>query len=102
MGQPAPLIDKLHRLMYLFQQNRISDVQQRFESWSLSNERSFKPLLQAVRELALRDKQSSERRLVEALATQLRMNRKTIVVANEMREVALFDSIEEVRHLQVN
>jgi hypothetical protein len=102
VGQPAPLIDKLHRLMHLFQQNRIADVQQRFESWSLSNERSFKPLLQAVRELALRDKQTSERRLVEALATQLRMNRKTIVVANEMREVALFDAIEDDTHLQVN
>lgn len=55
----------------------------------LSNDRAFKPLLQAVRELAVRDKQESERRLVEALATQLRMSRKMIVVANEMKEVSL-------------
>jgi putative DNA methylase len=102
VGQPAPLIDKLHRLMYLLQQNRIADVQQTFDTWSLSNERSFKPLLQAVRELALRDKQDSERRLVEALATQLHMNRKTIVVANEMKEVSLFDSIEDAGQIQVN
>ena len=90
-GEPAPLIDKLHRLMYLFSQNRAAEVQELFNSWSLSNERAFKPLLQAVRELAVRDKQDSERRLVEALATQLRMNKKTIIVANEMKEVALFD-----------
>jgi len=52
------------------------EVQQLFESWGLSNRKAFKPLLQAVRELAVRDKQDGERRLVEALATQLRMNRK--------------------------
>jgi len=68
----------------------------------LANERAFKPLLQAVRELAVRDKQDSERRLVEALATQLKMNRKTIVVANEMKEVPLFDSLENSNHEQVN
>jgi hypothetical protein len=101
-GNPAPLIDKLHRLMFLFQQNRAVEVQQQFEAWGLANERAFKPLLQAVRELAVRDKQDSERRLVEALATQLKMNRKTIVVANEMKEVPLFDSLENSNHEQVN
>ena len=101
-GEPAPLVDKLHRLMYLFQQNRTLEVQQLFESWGLSNERAFKPLLQAVRELAIRDRQDTERRLVEALATQLRMNKKTIIIANEMKEVALFDAIDEADKVQVN
>jgi putative DNA methylase len=101
-GSPAPLIDKLHRLMFLFQQKRTVEVQQLFESWGLSNERAFKPLLQAVRELAVRDKQDSERQIVEALATQLRMNRKTVVVANEMKEVPLFDSVEDIGQVQVN
>lgn len=94
-GNPSPLIDKLHRLMYLFQQNRAVEVQQRSDEWGLANERVFQPLLQAVRELAVRDKQDSERRLVEALASQLKMNRKTIVVANEMKEVPLFDSVDD-------
>ncbi len=93
-GQPAPLIDRLQRLMYLFQQNRASEVQQLFENWALSNERAFRPLLQAVRELALRDKKDGERRLVEALATQLRMNRKMVMVANEIKEVDLFEAVE--------
>jgi adenine-specific DNA methylase len=101
-GAPAPLIDKLHRLMYLFQQGRTLEVQQHFEAWGLSNEKAFKPLLQAVRELAVRDKQDGERRLVEALATQLRMNRKTVVVANEMKEVPLFDVIEDIGQVQIN
>ena len=101
-GNPSPLIDKLHRLMYLFQQNRAVEVQQRSDEWGLANERAFQPLLQAVRELAVRDKQDSERRLVEALASQLKMNRKTIVVANEMKEVPLFDSVEDVSLVQGN
>ena len=101
-GNPSPLIDKLHRLIFLFQQNRTLEVQQAFDDWALSNEKAFKPLLQAVRELAVRDKQDGERRLVEALATQLRMNRKTIVIANEMKEVPLFDALEDVGHVQIN
>jgi hypothetical protein len=98
----APLIDKLHRLMLLFQQNRTVEVQQFFEAWGLSNEKAFKPMLQAVRELAVRDKQDGERRLVEALATQLRMNRKTVIVDNEMKEVPLFDSLEDVGQVKIN
>jgi putative DNA methylase len=101
-GNVAPLIDKLHRLMFLFQRNRTIEVQHQFEAWGLGNDRAFKPLLQAVRELAVRDKQDSERRLVEALASQLRMNRKTIVVANEMKEVPLFDSVEDSSSVQAN
>jgi len=96
-SEPAPLIDKLHRLMYLFQQNSTAEVQELFNTWGLANERAFKPLLQAVRELAVRDKQDSERRFVEALATQLRMNRKTITVANETKEVPLFDDLEDLK-----
>jgi putative DNA methylase len=101
-SEPAPLVDRLHRLMHLFQQNRTTDVQSLFESWGLSNERAFRPLLQAVRELAVRDKQDSERRLVEALASQLRMNKKTIIVANEMKEVSLFEPINNTDQLPVN
>ena len=41
-------------------------------------------------------------RLVEALASQLKMNRKTILVANELKEVPLFDSLEDVNKEQVN
>ena len=78
------------------------DVQQLFEVWGISNDKAFKPLLQAVRELAVRDKQDGERRLVEALATQLRMNRKTVVVADEMKEVPLFDSVEDAGQMQVD
>ena len=51
---------------------------------------------------AVRDKQDSERRLVQALASQLKMNRKTIVVANEMKEVPLFDSVENSGLVQTN
>jgi hypothetical protein len=90
-GAPAPLIDRLHRLMLLFQQNRPGEVQQAFDAWGLSSERAFSPLLQAIRELALRDGKETERRLVEALATQLKMNRRVVIEENIVREVPLFD-----------
>jgi hypothetical protein len=77
-GMSPPLVDRLHRLMYLFYQNRAGEVQQTFDNWGLASERAFPPLLQAVRELALRDKDDTERRLVEALATQLKMGKRTI------------------------
>ena len=92
-GGPSPLIDRLHRLMTLFQQNRTYDVQQAFDAWGLSSERAFSPLLQAIRELAVRDGKDTERRLVEALATQLKMNRKVIIADNVVREAPLFEYI---------
>jgi len=101
-GNAAPLIDKLHRLMFLFKQNRAAEVQQNFEAWGLASEKAFKPLLQAVRELAVRDKQDPERRLVEALATQLRMNRKTVVAADGLKEVPLFDALENEEPIRTN
>jgi hypothetical protein len=82
-----------------FQPAKVGNIQ---PALTLSNDKAFKPLLQAMRELAVRDKQDGERRLVEALATQLRMNRKTIMVANEMKEVPLFDSVENIGQVLIN
>lgn len=90
-GMTAPLIDRLHRLMSLFQKNQTVEVQKLFDSWGLANERAFKPVLLAVRELASDQGQDTERRLVEALASQLKMNRKTVMVGQEIREEQLFD-----------
>jgi hypothetical protein len=89
------LIDRLHRLMALFQQNRTYEVQQAFDGWGLASERAFSPLLQAIRELAVRDGKDTERRLVEALATQLKMNRKVVIADNVVREAALFEYLPE-------
>ena len=89
-GEPAPLIDRLHRLVYLFQKNRAGDVQSSFDAWGLAGENAFGPLLQAVRELAARDGQDTERRMVEALATQLKMNRKVVIEDNRVHEAPLF------------
>jgi putative DNA methylase len=98
LNEPAPLIDRLHRLMFLLDQNRVSEMQQAFESWGLASERAFVPLLQAVRELAVRDKRDTERRLVEALATQLKMNRKVVVVDNLFQETQLFYDEKGIIH----
>lgn len=90
-GQPAPLIDRLHRLMFLLQQNRASEMQGAYDGWGLASDNAFKPMLQAVRELADRDGQEAECRIVEALNTQLLMNRRTVVPENMVKEPALFE-----------
>jgi adenine-specific DNA methylase len=89
-NHPAPLIDRLHRLMYLLKQNRARDVQSLYESWGLAGDPAFPRLLQAVRELALEDHQTEEQRLVESLASQLKMNRRVVVEGNTIREMPLF------------
>ncbi|MBW2050569.1 MAG: hypothetical protein JRJ09_18890 [Deltaproteobacteria bacterium] len=66
-------------------------MQSSFDAWGLSGENAFGPLLQAVRELAARDGQDTERRMVEALATQLKMNRKVIIEDNSVHEAPLFN-----------
>jgi hypothetical protein len=78
-GLTPPLIDRLHRLMYLFDKNRAVEVQQLFDAWGLASEKAFAPLLQAVRELALRDKDDTEKRIAEALATQLKVTKRTVL-----------------------
>lgn len=97
-GMSPPLIDRLHRLMFLFQQNRAGEVQQAFDTWGLASERAFAPLLQAVRELALRDKDDTERRLVESLAAQLKMSKRTVMVDNVAIEKPVFEAIEAASH----
>jgi hypothetical protein len=89
-NQVAPLIDKLHRLMLLLRQNRAADVQAAYEMWGLAGDPAFPRVLQAVRELAHRDHEAEEQRLVESLASQLKMNRR-VVENNVVKETSLFD-----------
>jgi adenine-specific DNA methylase len=94
-SQTAPLIDKLHRLMYLLQQNRGSDVQTAYDKWGLAGDPAFPRVLQAVRELALEDHNTEEKRLVESLASQLRMNRKLVGKDNSVIEMPFFTEAAE-------
>jgi putative DNA methylase len=88
---PAPLIDRLQRLMHLFQKNRASEVQQTFDRWGLKDERAFLPMLQAIRELAVRDRQDAERQLVEALASYLKLSKRQVIVGDKVMEASLFE-----------
>jgi len=93
-GLASPLVDKLHRLMALFQRNQAGDVQSLYERWGLASERAFPPLLQAIRELALQDGNETERRLVEALATQLKLSRQQVVEDGLLKEGPFFPMID--------
>ena len=101
-GQPAPLIDKLHRLMALFQRNQAADVQRLYDAWGLASERAFPPLLQAIRELALQDGNDMEKRLVESLASQLKLTRRQVVEDGVMKEAPFFAAIDEASRTKVS
>jgi putative DNA methylase len=85
-GQPAPLIDRLHRLMFLLSGNRAAEVQECFENWGLAAEPAFLPLIQALHSLADRETRAEEKKLIEALAAQLKLNRRTVVNAGVVSE----------------
>jgi len=101
-GLPSPLIDKLHRLMALFQRNQAGEVQPLYESWGLASERAFPPLLQAIRELAFQDGNETERRLVEALATQLKLRRQQVTEDGAVKEEPYFTPIDEATRIKVS
>ena len=92
-GQPAPLIDRLHRLVFLFHRNQAAEVQTQYEAWGLASERAFPALLQATRELAMRDRQDTERRLIEAIATQLNFTRRQVVEGEVVKDEPFFPAI---------
>lgn len=94
---PAPLIDRLQRLMHLFHKNRASEAQQTFDRWGLKDELAFPPLLQAIRELAVRDRQDTEKQLVEALASYLKLNKRQVMVGNKIMEASLFEDNDTAR-----
>jgi adenine-specific DNA methylase len=94
-GLASPLVDKLHRLMALLQRNQAGELQSLYESWGLASERAFPPLLQAIRELALQDGNETERRLVEALATQLKLSRQQVVEDGLLKEGPFFPTIDD-------
>jgi hypothetical protein len=77
--------------MHLLKQNRAGDVQAAYDTWGLAGDPVFRRLLQAVRELAMQDHQPEEQRLVESLASQLKMYRRVAVEGGVVRETPLFD-----------
>jgi adenine-specific DNA methylase len=101
-GLPSPLVDKLHRLMALFHRNQAGEVQSLYESWGLASERAFPPLLQAIRELAFQDGNETERRLVEALATQLKLSRQQVTEDGALKDEPYFEPIDTATRAKVS
>jgi hypothetical protein len=72
--------------MFLLSGNRAAEVQECFESWGLAAEPAFLPLIQALHSLADREARTEEKKLIEALAAQLKLNRRKVVEAGLVRE----------------
>ena len=68
-GQPAPLIDKVHRLMHLWRGGDEARVNQYIDAGGLASDRLFGQLLQALIELA--SEGSEERATLESLSNHM-------------------------------
>jgi hypothetical protein len=66
--------------------NRAAELQASFENWGLAAEPAFLPLIQALHTLADRERRAEEKKVIEALAAQLKLNRRTLVEAGVVRE----------------
>jgi hypothetical protein len=68
-------------------------VQQLFDKWRWPVN-GFAPLLQAVLELAVQAKDDTEKRLVEALSSQLKMTKRTVLDSQTVTADIKYDKLE--------
>ena len=101
-GLPSPLIDKLHRMMGLFQRNQGAEVQQLYEEWGLASEPAFPQLLLAIRQLAHEDGRAQEQRLVEAVGSHLKLTRQQVDETGVLKEGPFFPAIDEATRTKVS
>jgi len=70
-GRPAPLIDKLHRLMRLWKAGDVHRVDAFLDEHGLRRKALFAQLLQSLIELARHDKQGDELELLETISNHV-------------------------------
>jgi putative DNA methylase len=69
-GEPAPLIDRVHRLMQLLKESKGAELRETFERWGLKGEPALRPLLFALRHLAHQSGDKEEERILDVLTDQ--------------------------------
>lgn len=69
-GEPAPLIDRVHRLMLLLKESKGAELRETFERWGLRGEPALRPLLFALRHLAHQAGDKEEERVLDVLTDQ--------------------------------
>ncbi|BDG74397.1 DUF1156 domain-containing protein [Roseomonas fluvialis] len=84
--RPVPLIDRLHRIMWLWKAGDVGKVDAYLAQSSLARDPLFAELVQAVIELARRDAKADELTLLEAISNHIQ-SRQGIAAA---RQSALF------------
>jgi hypothetical protein len=75
--------------MHLLRQNRGNDVQSAYDAWGLQGDPASR-VFPGYAELAP-SPAGRRQRLVESLASQLKMNRSVVVKDGEVRETPLFE-----------
>jgi adenine-specific DNA methylase len=70
-GRPVPLIDRLHRLMWLWKAGDVRKVDAYLSQASLARDPLFAELVQAIIELARRDGKADEATLLEAISNHI-------------------------------
>jgi hypothetical protein len=75
-GRQAPLIDQIHRLMQLWREGNLSEVEKYITLRNLKKNALFHQLLQAIIELS--GDNEEERVLLESISNHLGVRRETI------------------------
>lgn len=68
--EPAPLIDRVHKLMQLLKDSKGKELRETFDRWGLSGEPALRPILFALRHLANRIEDKEEERILDVLTDQ--------------------------------
>jgi putative DNA methylase len=70
-GQPVPLVDRIHRLMYLWRAGDMLKVDEYLDEHGLRRQELFKRLLQSLIELSRKDGESQELQTLESLSNHI-------------------------------
>lgn len=84
-SEPAPLIDRVHRLMRLLKESKGAELRETYERWGLRGEPALRPLLFALRHLAHQSGDKEEERILDVLTDQFFQGAR--VVAEDTRGI---------------
>jgi hypothetical protein len=71
-GRPVPLIDRAHRLMQLWKAGEVTKVNAFLDQAGLAHDAVFAQLIQALIELANKDRKGDEAPILESISNHLR------------------------------
>jgi len=94
--EPAPLIDRVHRLMQLLKESKGKELRETFDRWGLIGEPALRPLLFALRHLANRIDDKEEERILDVLTDQFFQGSRAVEPETKVKQIHIeADGLED-------